>query len=100
MDPMRVKSLAINALHEPFFGVRWKAVRPRHRFESGAERRTPWHPFLVPTRGDSFTMDATHEPPLTPSPSPVRRERVARASLEPGEGLPYGRFMDPFAATG
>ena len=37
---------------------------------------------------------ATHEPPLTPGPSPVRRERVARASLEPGEGLPCGRFMD------
>ena len=36
---------------------------------------------------------ATHEPTLTPGPSPVRRERVARASLEPGEGLPSGRFM-------
>ena len=36
-----------------------------------------------------------HQPPLTPSPSPVRRERVARALAEPGEGFPYGRFMVP-----
>ena len=82
--------------HGPMsFGVRWKAARPRHRFESGAERRTPWHPFMVPTRFRSMANHPAHEPPLTPSPSPVRRERVARAPLEPGEGLPSGRFMDP-----
>ena len=60
MDPIRGKSLAIYTLHERFFGVQWKAVGPRQRFESGAERRTPWHPFMVSTRG-SRTVDTTHE---------------------------------------
>ena len=51
MDPMRSNSLTIDTAHEPLSGARWKAVRLRYRLESGAERRTPRHPFMVPTRG-------------------------------------------------
>ena len=62
----------------------WQAARvvACHR---GAEGPAP----------SSTVPKTTHEPPLTPGPSPVGRERVARASLEPGEGVPSGRFMDP-----
>ena len=40
-------------------------------------------------------VSASPEPPLTPCPSPVGLERVARASLEPGEGILSGRIKDP-----
>ena len=51
-------------------------------------------PTRLPTAEALLPALALHEPPLTPSPSPARRERVARASLEPGEGLPSGRFIN------
>ena len=59
--------------------------------EAAAERLANRESRIANGKGTGGTCP---EPPLTPSPSPVGRERVARASLEPGEGHPSGRFTD------